>query len=104
VLAELVVADEDQTLKAAQIKHHYKLAYAASFAAAPALGKKAVLATADADFEKIGKALKLIKLPQHLLRARVTCWRSCTFPQVLQARLNQNSKFANQKFFTHSDV
>jgi ribonuclease VapC len=67
VLAEVVVADEDQTLRAAQIKHHYKLAYADSFAAAAALRKKAALVTADPDFEKVGKALKLVRLPQHLV-------------------------------------
>ena len=67
VLADIIIADEDQTLRAAQIKHHYKLAYADSFAAAAAIARKATLVSADPDFEKVGKALKLAKLPRHLV-------------------------------------
>ncbi|MBB6142225.1 putative nucleic acid-binding protein [Silvibacterium bohemicum] len=56
--------DFDQTLRAAALKHRYKLGYADSFAAELALSSAATLVSADPSFEKIGKPLKWLKLPR----------------------------------------
>jgi predicted nucleic acid-binding protein len=56
--------DLDQVLRAATLKHQYKLGYADSFAAELALSGAATLVSADPSFEKIGKPPKWLKLPR----------------------------------------
>jgi predicted nucleic acid-binding protein len=60
----MIDADASRTIEAATLKHQYKLGYADSFAAALALGLKATLVSADPSFEKVGKALKWMRLPK----------------------------------------
>lgn len=60
----MVDADASRTIEAATLKHQYKLGYADSFAAALALGSKATLVSADPSFEKVGRALKWMRLPK----------------------------------------
>ena len=60
----MIDADANRTIEAATLKHPYKLGYAGSFAAALALESKATLVSADPSFEKIGKALKWMRLPK----------------------------------------
>jgi ribonuclease VapC len=62
---EIVIVDEALTESAAQIRLHYKLGYADCFAAALALRRGATLVTADPDFLKLGKRLKILALPRH---------------------------------------
>jgi len=52
-------------IEAARIKERDRLAYADSFAAALALRVNGILVSADPDFEKLGKNLKLVRLPRH---------------------------------------
>jgi predicted nucleic acid-binding protein len=60
----MVDADAAQALAAAQNKHTYKLGYADSFAATLAMTLKATLVSPDPAFEKLGKNLKSIRLPE----------------------------------------
>jgi predicted nucleic acid-binding protein len=60
----MVEADTKRTLEAATLKHQYKIGYADSFAAALATASKATLVSADPTFEKVGKSLKWMRLPQ----------------------------------------
>jgi predicted nucleic acid-binding protein len=60
----MIEADTKRTLEAATLKHQYKIGYADSFAAALALASKATLVSADPTFEKVGKSLKWMRLPQ----------------------------------------
>ena len=60
----MVEADARRTIEAARLKHQYKLGYADSFAASLALASKATLVSADPAFEKVGKSLKWMRLPQ----------------------------------------
>jgi len=53
----------EMAIDAARLKEKYKLAYADSFAAALALRTNGILVSADPSFEKLGKSLKLLKLP-----------------------------------------
>jgi predicted nucleic acid-binding protein len=53
-------------IDAARLKQKYKLGYADSFAAALAISRDATLVSADPDFEKVGKSLKLLKLPRYV--------------------------------------
>jgi predicted nucleic acid-binding protein len=69
-VATIIEADLSLTIEAAALKHHYKLGYADSFAAALALSYKATLVSADPDFEKIGKQLKWLKLPKFTGKTR----------------------------------
>lgn len=62
-VATMVEADAAQALRAAEIKHKYKLGYADSFAASLAITLKATLVSADPAFEKLGKSLKWLRLP-----------------------------------------
>jgi len=64
-LVETVAVDEALTEAAAALKFRYKLGYADSFAAALALHMHATLVTADPDFAKLGKQLKILALPRH---------------------------------------
>jgi predicted nucleic acid-binding protein len=66
----MVEADTKRTLEAATLKHQYKIGYADSFAAALAIASKATLVSADPTFEKVGKSLKWIRLPQFDPRSR----------------------------------
>ena len=52
-------------IEAARIKERYKMGYADSFAAALALRGNRILVSADPDFEKLGKSIKLLRLPSH---------------------------------------
>lgn len=60
----MVEADTAQALAAAEMKHHYKLGYADSFATTLAILLKASLVSADPEFEKLGKAIKWTRLPK----------------------------------------
>ena len=64
-LVEFAVPDERQSLFAGELRHHYKLGLADCFAAALAIEKSATLVTADAEFKKLGRKLKVLALPQH---------------------------------------
>lgn len=61
----MVPADDETALAAAAIKLRYKLGYADSFAAELALRIGATLVTADPDFARLGKQLKVLALPRH---------------------------------------
>jgi predicted nucleic acid-binding protein len=63
-VATMVEADAAQALRAAEMKHNYKLGYADSFAATLAVTLKATLVSADPAFEKLGKSLKWLRLPK----------------------------------------
>ena len=63
-VATMVEADAAQALRAAEMKHAYKLGYADSFAATLAVALKATLVSADPAFEKLGKTLKWLRLPK----------------------------------------
>jgi predicted nucleic acid-binding protein len=66
----MVEADARRAIEAAQLKHQYKLGYADSFAASLALATKAALVSADPEFEKVGKPLKWMRLPQLAAKRR----------------------------------
>ena len=59
---DTVGVEEDMAEEAAALKFNFKLGFADSFAAALAIGMNATLVTADPDFAKLGKRLKLLKL------------------------------------------
>jgi ribonuclease VapC len=63
-------ADTNRTIQAATLKQQLKLGYADSFAAALALESKATLVSADPGFEKVGKALKWMRLPKFEAKRR----------------------------------
>jgi predicted nucleic acid-binding protein len=50
---------------AATLKHKYQIRYADSFAAALALTHKARLVTSDPEFDKLGRQMKIPRLPRH---------------------------------------
>jgi ribonuclease VapC len=58
-----VAEDESTAESAAIIRLHYRLGYADCFAAALAIRMNATLVTADRNFAKLGKRLKLLALP-----------------------------------------
>ena len=60
-----IPAELEEAIAAAKIKHQFKMGYADCFAAALALRLKGTLVSADLVFEKLGKAIKLVKLPRH---------------------------------------
>ena len=60
-----VVVSQDTAMEAATLKFNYKLGYADCFAAALAIRKRATLVTADPDFSKLGKLVKVLSLPRH---------------------------------------
>jgi predicted nucleic acid-binding protein len=62
---EAVDVTEKQANGAAALKFIYKLGYADCFAAELALRTDATLVTADPDFAKLGKQLKVLALPRH---------------------------------------
>jgi len=65
IYMESVAADEAQAEQAATLKFHYKMGYADSYAAALAMRTGATLVTADPEFAKLGKRLKVLALPRH---------------------------------------
>jgi predicted nucleic acid-binding protein len=60
----MVEADAVQALRAAEMKHRYRLGYADSFAATLAMTRRATLVSADPAFEKVGSSLKWLRLPR----------------------------------------
>lgn len=58
--------DERASLEAGILRIRYKLGFADCFAAELALRIHATLVTADPDFAKLGKRLKVLELPRHL--------------------------------------
>jgi predicted nucleic acid-binding protein len=64
-LVESASPDIEQALAAAEIRHHYKLGLADCFAAELAMSSGATLVTADPEFARLGKQLKLMALPRH---------------------------------------
>ena len=62
---ETVPIDQEFALAAATIKFQYKLGYADSIAALLAMRRRGTLVTADPDFIKFGKQLKVLALPRH---------------------------------------
>jgi predicted nucleic acid-binding protein len=62
---ESVDATEEQANGATTLKFIYKLGYADCFAADLAIRRGATLVTADPDFARLGKKLKLLALPRH---------------------------------------
>jgi len=64
-LVEFVPTDLEQSQAAAELKYNYKLGFADCFAAELAIRTGATLVTADPDFTKLGKQLKVLALPRH---------------------------------------
>lgn len=62
---EIVAVDQEFALEAAAIKFQYKLGYADSIAALLAMRRQGTLVTADPEFAKLGKRLKVLALPRH---------------------------------------
>ncbi len=56
---------EEAALDAALLRLHYKLGFADCFAAELAMRTGATLVTADPEFERLGKKLKVLALPHH---------------------------------------
>jgi predicted nucleic acid-binding protein len=63
---ETVPVDQEFALAAATIKFQYKLGYADSIAALLTMRRRGTLVTADPDFIKFGKQLKVLALPRHV--------------------------------------
>jgi predicted nucleic acid-binding protein len=61
-----ISVEEDLAEEAAALKHNFKLGYADSFAAALTINRNATLVTADPDFEKLGKRIKIMALARSL--------------------------------------
>jgi predicted nucleic acid-binding protein len=61
----VVSAEEDCALEAAVLRLHYKLGLADCFAAELAMRTGATLVTADPEFARLGKQLKVLALPRH---------------------------------------
>jgi len=64
-VAEPMPVDDQVALDTAAIRIRYKLGLADCFAAELAMRLGATLVTADPEFEKLGKALKVLQLPRH---------------------------------------
>jgi predicted nucleic acid-binding protein len=58
--------DEQCALSTADVRVQYKLGLADCFAAELAIRLKATLVTADPEFGKLGKQLKVLALPRHI--------------------------------------
>ncbi len=58
--------DADQSMSAAELRRLYKLGLADCFAAELAIRSNATLVSADPEFGRMGKRLKLLMLPKHL--------------------------------------
>jgi predicted nucleic acid-binding protein len=57
--------DEQSALSTANVRIQYKLGLADCFAAELAMRTGATLVTADPEFAKLGKQLKVLALPRH---------------------------------------
>lgn len=64
-LVVFVSPDTEQALAAAELRSRYKLGLADCFAAELAMRTGAMLVTADPEFDKLGKQLKVLALPRH---------------------------------------
>ena len=64
-VAESIPVDEQTALDTAILRIRYKLGLADCFAAELAIRTKATLVTADPEFERFGKQLKVLALPRH---------------------------------------
>jgi len=64
-LVEFVSPDTGQALAAAELRYRYKLGLADCFAAELAMRTGATLVTADPEFAKLGRQLKVLALPRH---------------------------------------
>jgi len=64
-LVEFASPDSEQALAASELHHRYKLGLADCFAAELAMRTGATLVTADPDFAKLGRQLKIQALPRH---------------------------------------
>jgi predicted nucleic acid-binding protein len=64
-LVEFASPDAEQSLAAAEIRYRYNLGLADCFAAELAMRTGATLVTADPEFAKLGKQLKVLALPRH---------------------------------------
>lgn len=62
---QVEILDEKAAFEAATLRMRYKLSFADSCAAELALRRKATLVTADPEFAKLGKQLKILALPRH---------------------------------------
>lgn len=62
---EVIPIGECQALDAAMLRFRYKLGFADCFAAELAMRTGATLVTADPEFAKLGKQLKIQALPRH---------------------------------------
>ncbi len=62
---EPVNVSEEDADSAATLKFHYKMGYADCFAAELAMRMGATLVTADPEFVKLGKPLRILALPRH---------------------------------------
>jgi predicted nucleic acid-binding protein len=62
---ETVAIDQEFALAASTIKFQYRLGYADSIAALLAMRLRATLVTADPEFVKLGKRLKVLALPRY---------------------------------------
>ena len=62
---ESVDVNEQFATEAATLKFSFRLGYADCFAAVLAIRRGAALVTADPDFEKLGKVVKVQGLPRH---------------------------------------
>jgi predicted nucleic acid-binding protein len=62
---ESVDVSEQLATEAATLKFTYKAGYADCFAAVLAIRRGAILVTADPDFVKFGKLLRILALPRH---------------------------------------
>jgi predicted nucleic acid-binding protein len=63
---ESVSVTEEQADAAASLKFQYKLGFADCIAAELAMRMGATLVTADLEFAKLGKRLKVLALPRHV--------------------------------------
>jgi predicted nucleic acid-binding protein len=61
----VIAVDRDRATRAGALKQKHGLGYADAFAAELAIERGAWLVTADAEFQKVGKALSLYSLPRH---------------------------------------
>ena len=64
-LVEFASPDDLQVLAVAEIRCRYKFGLADCFAAQLAMSTGATLVTADPEFAKLGKQLKILALPRH---------------------------------------
>jgi predicted nucleic acid-binding protein len=64
-VAEVVSVDEQISIDTGILRIHYKLGLADCFAAELAMRTGAALVTADPEFAKLGKKLKILALPRH---------------------------------------